>query len=606
VKFDAIVIGAGPAGSATALSLARSGARVLVVERSNLPREKACGDGLTPRALAMLSHLGVETPDLHAIDRVRLTGAPSASPTFERWNPIRTAGVLSRYILDERLASAAASAGAELRTGVSAESLITRGNTVCGARLRDEDGKIEGIIAPLTIIASGAFSSLRTPRQRQPTGFAMRRYYSGVNWEGPATFEIILPLEASGIPIAGYGWAFPMAGGRANVGVGYCPSSEQRFRLPQILRAFEESLTRDDPRFSSARPDRRVMGAPFSAGGSADNCVTPGLFRVGDAAGLANPYLGDGIAQALESGMAAAAAALAHLDNGAPLSLYGAMLKDLGLVQDRVGDGLHATYRLLGRTSRDIVPFLKTEGAISNAVWSLFEGNPISQPLVPQRQLERDAREAAATGRRMACRDRPILNGIARRLEDESSSGAQLAGAFLEAHACISGQETSTRRIIRIAACLELVGLAALLLDDQDLDVDTTTPDGSRGGDWLAATLGLSVADSILARCFSISARIGGTEGPVLADAILEIMERLTERALNEGDLSNKARQSVLASASARAGALVGGASQLVARDFAVLAAETVLDRDVTNFQPTLRNRLRELSPPQLRRAPIP
>jgi geranylgeranyl reductase family protein len=284
-------VGAGPAGAAAACHLARSGLDVLVLEKASFPREKVCGDGLTPRAVEELRGLGVDltAPGWFRNEGIRLLGAGNRLeiPWPDGHGLTRT-----RRDLDELLARRAVAAGAELRENTKVTEPLRTNGRVTGVRTDGGDHR-----ARLVIAADGALSRLCValglrPRRDRPIGIAGRRYFRSPRHED-AYLEVWLDLAP-----AGYGWVFGMGDGTCNVGVALLRTVHPDYhallsrwlgRLPRSWGFVEEN---------AAGP---VRGAALPMGFSRRPHYLPGLLLVGDSGGMVNPFSGEGIAYALEA-----------------------------------------------------------------------------------------------------------------------------------------------------------------------------------------------------------------------------------------------------------------------------------------------------------------
>ncbi|MFC4148927.1 geranylgeranyl reductase family protein [Micromonospora mangrovi] len=326
---DVIVVGAGPGGSATAYHLARHGVRVLLLEKTEFPREKVCGDGLTPRAVRQLIRMGVDTsPEagwlhnkgLRVIGggvRLELDWPDLAS--FPNYGLVRT-----RLDFDDLLAQRAVSAGAKLRTGV----------TVVGPVL-DADDRVIGVTAevgpdkepatfhaPLVVAADGV--SGRFPlslglakREDRPIGVAVRRYYRSPAKHDDNYLESWLELRGKGSDtlLPGYGWIFGLGDGRVNAGLGILNSSSAfgKTNYRRLLTDWLANTPEDWGLTDETNAEGPILGAALPMGFNRVPHYTRGVLLVGDSGGMVNPFNGEGIAYAMESGELAAEVAVQAL-----------------------------------------------------------------------------------------------------------------------------------------------------------------------------------------------------------------------------------------------------------------------------------------------------
>lgn len=347
---DVIVVGAGPAGSTTAYHLAQSGLDVLLLEKTAFPREKVCGDGLTPRAVKQLLALGID-PDpadgwirnqgLRIIGggmRLELPWPDLAS--FPDYGLVRT-----REDFDEILALRAQKAGARLheRTAVTGPVLDHLGRIVgVKARPSDEGGSPGDEVefrAPLVVAADGNSTRLSLAmglrkRDDRPMGVAVRTYYTS-----PRThddwLESWLELWDGDRLLPGYGWIFGVGDGTVNAGLGILNSSSAFGKVDyrDLLRRWLDT-TPEEWGFREANRTQPIRGAALPMGFNRTPHYTRGLLLVGDAGGMVNPFNGEGIAYAMESGAMAAETVVQALGRPTPqaqeraLEAYPAALKD--------------------------------------------------------------------------------------------------------------------------------------------------------------------------------------------------------------------------------------------------------------------------------------
>ncbi|RJK93404.1 geranylgeranyl reductase family protein [Vallicoccus soli] len=330
-EADVVVVGAGPAGSTTAAHLARSGADVVLLEKSRFPREKVCGDGLTPRAVRELVALGVDTSPGAGWLRnrgLRILGGGMRlhlewpeSPSFPSYGLVRP-----RADLDETLARTAVEAGARLHEGTSVTGpLIGRSGRVVGVAARGEDGEPLEFRAPVVVAADGGSSRLSLAlglhkRDDRPMGVAVRTYYRSPRHDDDWLESWLELWDRSGgdgsqdALLPGYGWVFGMGDGTSNVGLGILNTSSAfgRTDYRQLLRTWLDA-TPEEWGFREENRTAPVRGAALPMGFNRTPHYTRGVVLVGDSGGMVNPFNGEGIAYAMESGRLAADAVVQAL-----------------------------------------------------------------------------------------------------------------------------------------------------------------------------------------------------------------------------------------------------------------------------------------------------
>jgi geranylgeranyl reductase family protein len=354
-RADVIVVGAGPAGSTTAYHLASAGLDVVLLEKTAFPREKVCGDGLTPRAVKELLALGVEPTPANGWIRnhgLRIIGGgmrlelpwPELA-AYPDYGLVRT-----RTDFDEILAGQARKAGARLYERTAATEPVTdRAGRIVGVRARTTDaagakGPEVEFRAPLVVAADGNSTRLSLAmglrkRDDRPMGVAVRTYYSSPR-DKDDWLESWLELwqehdDGRRSLLPGYGWIFGVGDGTVNVGLGILNSSTAFGQVD--YRDLLHRWVASTPQEWGLREENRtqpVRGAALPMGFNRTPHYTRGLLLVGDAGGMVNPFNGEGIAYAMESGrMAAEVIVQAH---GRPtpgareraLEAYPAALKD--------------------------------------------------------------------------------------------------------------------------------------------------------------------------------------------------------------------------------------------------------------------------------------
>jgi len=330
---DVIVVGAGPAGSAAAYHLATAGLDVLLLEKTSFPREKVCGDGLTPRAVKALTAMGipVEPGDGWLINKgLRIIGGggrielawPDLS-SFPGYGTVRT-----RTDFDELLARHAQKAGVRLLenitvtgltidertglvTGVTAREAAAPRAEGAGRTSKRPGGAQRTFGARLVLAADGNSSrlsvsmGLRT-RPDRPLGVAVRTYYKTPRHDDDY-LEAWLDLWDGQQLLPGYGWVFGMGDGTSNVGLGLLNTSDAFGNIDYraLLKRWLGSMP-PEWGFAEENMTQPVRGAALPMGFNRTPHYTRGLVLVGDAGGMVNPFNGEGIAYAMESGELAA------------------------------------------------------------------------------------------------------------------------------------------------------------------------------------------------------------------------------------------------------------------------------------------------------------
>lgn len=302
-QHDLLIIGGGPGGAAAAIVAARAGLKVTVFEKGPHGRDKVCGDGLTPRAVAALQELDIDLSVAHRIDGLRMIAGKKtrelAWPSTTRF-PAHGA-VWPRQRFDTHLIDVAMAAGAEVRFG--AEALpVMEGNRVIGVEAAGER-----LLAPLTILAAGAqglaakmLGAERDPNE--PFGLAIRAY-APTPRHAERHLEACLSLrDEHGTPVPGYGWMFPAGDGTVNIGVGAL-STMKGFKDLNLNRLLDQyaAIVREPWSLGEYVDKPRAWRLPMSSLKRSG----PGWVAIGDAAGFVNPMNGEGIDYALESGMLA-------------------------------------------------------------------------------------------------------------------------------------------------------------------------------------------------------------------------------------------------------------------------------------------------------------
>ena len=340
ISTDVLVIGGGPAGASAAYWLAKFGHDVTIVERKSFPREKTCGDGLTPRAVHQLNEMGLaeELTKFHRYNGLRATGMgrelelqwPS-HPVFPQYGY-----VVRRRDLDTMVAYNAVAAGATLLEGHDALQPIVDRGFVRGAVVQPPEGPTIEIRARYVVVADGANSrfgrALGTFRTREwPYGTAIRTYWESPRHAEPWIESALDVKDRNGNPMPGYGWIFPVGDGTVNIGVGLL-STFREFKTVNtttLLDGYAHQVA-DRWEINPDRPECKATSGRIPMGGSVGPKAGPSYLVIGDAAGSVNPFNGEGIDYAYETAHMAARVLHEAIDSGDPtvLQRYPTMLDD--------------------------------------------------------------------------------------------------------------------------------------------------------------------------------------------------------------------------------------------------------------------------------------
>ncbi len=314
-EADVIVVGAGPAGATTAFYLAQSGLDVLLLDKSRFPREKVCGDGLTPRAVKTLVGMGISVSEQDGWVRnkgLRVIGAgkrlelpwPELA-SYPGYGLVRT-----RLDLDETLARRAQQAGARLLEGVTVTGPVRdeRTGRMTGVAAKDTDGgEDRTYLARVVVAADGNSSRLSVAmglrkRDDRPLGVAVRTYYR-THRHDDDYLESWLDLWDGDRLLPGYGWIFGMGDGTSNVGLGLLNTSAAfgHTDYHALLRKWLEGMPAEWG-FTEENRTQPIRGAALPMGFNRTPHYYQGLLLAGDAGGMVNPFNGEGIAYAMESG----------------------------------------------------------------------------------------------------------------------------------------------------------------------------------------------------------------------------------------------------------------------------------------------------------------
>jgi len=323
---DVIVVGGGPAGSAMAWSLAKRGVRVAVVERAIFPREKVCGDFVEPAGLRIIDAMGcrqaLEASSPLPITSTRVYFGPrlgyrGAIPYYQAQHGLPPHGyIVPRHILDNHLLERARAASATVYEGCAAAEIRREDGLI---HVEARTGRTRFTLSSRLIVGADGTESIvaRTfglaQTDRAHISISQRAYVEGVSVEGG---EATVWFDEDIIP--GYGWMFPMSGGRANVGVGILSETCHRHghSIPKAFVAAIERLRIRHPGCTHIKVTSKPIGGVVKMyGGIGPNHFDGGVL-VGDAGSFADPMTGEGITQGMESALIASSTLLHALERG--------------------------------------------------------------------------------------------------------------------------------------------------------------------------------------------------------------------------------------------------------------------------------------------------
>jgi menaquinone-9 beta-reductase len=310
---DVLVVGAGPAGSAAAAWCARAGLDVLLVDSAEFPRDKACGDGLTPRAIAEMTRLGMAGWLRHRPTNWGLRAAGFGRTWHLPWpggSMPAQGSAAARTELDDAILAVARASGARFLGGSKVVEARTNGaGRVRSVTVATTAGE-RTIGCRRLVVADGARSNVgrllgRTWHQDTVYGVAARAYVDSPRSDDPWISSHLELRSSAGELLSGYGWIFPLGNGTVNLGVGTL-ATDARPAEVSLRRLVEEYHRGQREAWGFTSRPQRVKSALLPMGGAVSGVAGPNWVLVGDAAGCVNPLNGEGIDYGLETGRLAA------------------------------------------------------------------------------------------------------------------------------------------------------------------------------------------------------------------------------------------------------------------------------------------------------------
>ncbi len=310
--YDVVIVGAGPSGSTTAHYLAKEGFNVLLLDKFDFPRDKTCGDGLTPRALHILDDMGILDTVNHVgqrsnkLELISPKGHTASALIPKKGNLCDYLLVVPRLILDNIILECALSSGAKFQAPVRVTSIEQEGNTMLVKG--EQRAKVITFQARMVIHATGANTKLLLNtgilKKMPQMVLAARTYYDGItSIIDAAQFRI------DNVPLPGYGWIFPVSDTSANVGIGLFRVGLASRWLPKNAHAAFDTFIQSPPLqklLSGARQVGPIKGFPIRVDFARSTTFGERTMIIGEAAGLVNPVTGEGIDYGMESGKMAA------------------------------------------------------------------------------------------------------------------------------------------------------------------------------------------------------------------------------------------------------------------------------------------------------------
>src|SRR6266536_640037 len=310
--YDVVIVGAGPSGSTTAYYLAKEGFNVLLVDKFNFPRDKTCGDGLTPRALQILDEMGIldkVNQAGHRLDKLELIspkGHRAIALFPKKENMCDYVLAVPRLILDNIILERALASGANFQTPVRVTGIEQEKNTVLV--IGEQRAKAITFRARMVIYATGANTKLLLNtgllKKMPQMVLAARAYYDGVT----SSIDTV-QCRIDTVPLPGYGWVFPLSDTSANGGIGLFHGGLASRWMPKTAHNAFDNFIQSPPLqklLAGARQASPIKGFPIRVDFARSPSFGERTMIVGEAAGLVNPITGEGIDYGLESGKMAA------------------------------------------------------------------------------------------------------------------------------------------------------------------------------------------------------------------------------------------------------------------------------------------------------------
>jgi geranylgeranyl reductase family protein len=387
--YDVVIVGGGPSGSACAYWLSQAGWSVCLIEKKHFPREKTCGDGLTPRSVYQLAEMGLEgivAANGHKYKGLRGFGFGASLDLEWPEHPVfpNYGYTITRFNLDGLVAENAEKHGADVLNGAEALELVDANDSpigglksAAGVVVKDKDtGATSEIRGKFIVAADGQNSRLGrdlgvTRNRSWPMGMALRGYYTSDRHDEPWIDSHLDIRDTNGVVVPGYGWIFPLGDGRVNVGVGLLSTggawkgvNTTKLQEYFVAQVADEWGLSEETCLGAPTGGRLPMGMSIGPRHGENTLV------IGDASGMVNPFNGEGIAYGYESGRLAASV------------LGEALLKDDATLLPMYDERLEAAYGDYFRVARAFVRLISEPRALAVCVGGGMRIRPLMEELL--------------------------------------------------------------------------------------------------------------------------------------------------------------------------------------------------------------------------------